>query len=70
MPKGKKLTDKGKGKGEAPKPKVPRVRWSVAEEQLLLNIINTGDKGTIKKVLVDQSYSTKLAPYDAWERVM
>ena len=62
----KKSRGGGSGAGDPPK----KTRWSQAEEMLLLNIINTGDKGLLRKVLVDQQTCVKLAPFGAWEQVM
>ena len=47
-----------------------RQRWTRQEEKLLLNLVNRGDDGELKKVLVDCKSNVKMSRYDAWERVM
>ena len=45
-------------------------RWSSTEERVLLDIINNGDDGVFKRVIIDNVTNVRLSRHDAWVRVM
>ena len=50
-------------------PKQSRFKWEKRDEEILLNIIHTADKGVLRKVIVEYDTNIKLNRYDAWSRV-
>ena len=45
-------------------------RWSSTEERVLLDIINNGDDGVLKRVIIDNVTNVRLSRHDAWARVV
>ena len=47
-----------------------KYRWSSTEERVLLDIINNGDDGVLKCVIIDNVTNVRLSRHDAWARVV
>ena len=45
-------------------------RWNPFEENVLQDIINNGDNGNLRKVIIEKSTNLRMRREDAWERVM
>ena len=45
-------------------------KWTPEEETILLNIINFGEKGALRKVLISKRTNIMMSRFEAWERVM
>ena len=48
---------------------MPRHKWSEAEERLLMNIVNEGDQGTLRDIIVEYKTNVRVSRNDAWARV-
>ena len=48
--------------------KGPRHRWSTLEERILLDIVDHGEGGALKRVIVENITNVKLTRHNAWER--
>ena len=46
-----------------------RHRWTPEEERLLMDIVNNGDSGALRRILVENVTNIRLSRHDAWERV-
>ena len=47
-----------------------RHRWTPEDERLLMDIVNNGDNGALRRVLIENVTNVRLSCHDAWERVM